>query len=344
MSRILLPNGCSYSEPSIHPFGWNLPKSATAGITTDFDWYIKYRFFDPTVTEGKYRFPIGKQVALKRMNRFKGLAERRDATSTLLLNELDLLKNRGYNPITNTKKQEGAAPAEEEAAEIYDIEPATPLIPALEKALDLLEVAPGTKDDIAYALPHMATAIRQLHYDRLEISKVKKKHINFLLRKIGKNKATKEKETWSNTNYNHYRSYLIMLFKALDDVEAIDADPTARIRKKKVVKKIRQVLTPKERTKIEEVIKRKYPRFWRFINIFFHSGARITEMMRVKREDVDLPNQRFKALILKGAGLCGSLWKIIKDIAVPFWEQLLAEARPGQYLFCQVPQTRRLRH
>jgi len=333
MGRIYLPNDCSYTEPVVFPFNWDVPQKKE--IDLDKDWYIKYRFYDPAVTTGTYAYPKGRQIMHKSMNKYKTLAGRRDATKILLQNELDLL-SQGYNPITNILKKKAQAPAPEpqlkkadhqDDDEDYEISPDTPFIPALKAAFGQLEVAEGTKDDIRKALPAIYAAIEQLHYENLPISQVHKKHVKRLLIKIGKNK-----EGWSASNFNHHRSYLMMLFDELNESEATDIDPVTKIKKKKEVKHLKVVPSARERNKIHVFLKTRYYTFWRFIQIFFHSGARLSEMVRIKKEDVDLENQQYKALILKGTQYV-EVWKVIKDIALPYWKEVYHQAEYGQYLF-----------
>src|SRR5579863_9348596 len=92
--RISLPNGCSISTPSVHPANWN-----QQGASLKFDWYIQYRFYDPSLKPGD-KHSKGKQCVIKGMNEFKSLADRRQITKDLLANEMNLLQVRGYNPIT----------------------------------------------------------------------------------------------------------------------------------------------------------------------------------------------------------------------------------------------------
>jgi len=102
-------------------------------------------------------------------------------------------------------------------------------------------------------------------------------------------------------------------------------NPVEKIGKEKEIKKIRDVLTPEQRTLVNDYLHKKYYEYWRFLQIFFHSGGRITEMLRVELAHVDLANQRFKALILKGTSY-EEVWKVIKNIALPYWKEAVEEA------------------
>lgn len=93
----------------------------------------------------------------------------------------------------------------------------------------------------------------------------------------------------------------MMLFKELEELEATDIDPVSKISKKKTETKLRELLTDDERILIDKHLnKKKTYTFWRFLQIFFHSGARETELLKIQAKDVNLDKQRFKILIKKG--------------------------------------------
>lgn len=88
-----------------------------------------------------------------------------------------------------------------------------------------------------------------------------------------------------------------ILFKELVNVEAIESNPLKEIEKKSVEKKIRKVLTREERIKIDKFLREEGYTFWRYTQIFFHSGARESELMRIRKEDVFLNEQYYIATI-----------------------------------------------
>ena len=73
-----------------------------------------------------------------------------------------------------------------------------------------------------------------------------------------------------------------------------------------------------ERKKVNEYLAGNYPHFHRFVLIFFHSGARLSELMRLKKEDIELGNQRYRLEIRKGKEQ-REVFKTIKTIALPLW-------------------------
>jgi len=89
------------------------------------------------------------------------------------------------------------------------------------------------------------------------------------------------------------------------------------ISKRKVAKGTRQILDERGRVGINNHLKQNHKSFWNFLNIFFHSGCRITELLRLQEKDVNLEKQRFMVLEKKGTDFKNGE-KVIKDIALPF--------------------------
>ena len=123
----------------------------------------------------------------------------------------------------------------------------------------------------------------------------------------------------------------MIIYAELADRDIVDSNFIKDIRKQYEVKKIRQVLTQKERKKIKKHLS-KYPEFLRYINIFFHAGVRNSELLRVKVRDVDLKNQQYQVTILKGKNRRQEI-KVIKDIALPYWRKQIKGADLEHYVF-----------
>lgn len=303
MNHIPLKNGCHYSELSVHPKNWQKAKEITG------PWRISYRFYDPSQ-------PKPKQVVIKSMNAYKDLKKRREVTRELLDYEKHLLQNEGYNPFSKKVSEQVA----------QDITPNTPFIKALELALPRLKAKPKTKQDIRNILIPFAKAATQLYIDTLPLKEIRKRHIKFCLEQVAKNRPR-----FTANTFNHYRTYLSMLFVELEDLEAVEMNPIIAIKKEKTIKKQRKTLSEKEREKVREHLK-QYPAFNRYVQIFFHSGARTSELLLVKALQVDLQKQRYLCTIEKGKQ-AREEYRTIKDIALPYWKELLSEANPDDYIF-----------
>lgn len=316
-----LPNGCRVGKISVSPANWDEP-----GASTKKDWYIHYRFHHPDYKE---KYKKGYLKILKGMNDEKSLSGRRSITRGLIKNEMAKLE-RGYSPIVNDMIE---SPATSE----FEIPSSTPFIPALQQAYNLLPNS-KSKKEVRKALEHIKPAIRQCRYDILAIGDIRQKHIKAILGTVGHNKKKAYLEEnagkltdeqikqyeWGAASYNHYRSYLKMLFTELKQAEATEVDPVTEIKKKKVIKRLKEVLSAEEVKVIDTKIKESFYTFWRFIYIFERSGARMAEMMLVKREDVYLSIQKFKIIIRKGQQQ-EEVLKTITDAALPLWKEVMSE-------------------
>lgn len=126
-------------------------------------WYIQYYFHDPKFREDpKYKY--GKLVIIKGMNKFKTLGERREATAKLIENELALLRNDGYNPITLKRIVTPASMAS-------DISEGTPLCKALELAKSKVVCERHTREDIDSMLRYFNEAAIALQLDSMPVGR-----------------------------------------------------------------------------------------------------------------------------------------------------------------------------
>jgi integrase len=290
-----LPNGCSHSQLSIYPKNW---KTKAARIT--IDWFISYRFYDPNHSKPK-------QIMIKGMNAFKTLPERQQKTQELFEQELKTLQG-GHNPFVRVNELIQSATSE------------MGLMDALRYALASVSVSEVTRHDLKYAVTLFERASKALGIENLLIVNLSRKHYKVLL----------ESASNSNDRFNKNRSYLMILLSLLCELEIIESNPVRDIKKKKTVKAIRQTLSPEERIKVNSYLKENYPSFHRFLHIFYHSGARISEMVKVKAKDVQLSNQRFKVTIKKGQTYV-EVWKVIKDVAMPYWQEVMNAARDSNH-------------
>ncbi|MGN6804255.1 MAG: tyrosine-type recombinase/integrase [Ginsengibacter sp.] len=303
---INLSNNCTCSELAVHPKDWKTCRASALSKK----WYIHYYFYDNTLQKRKF-------VILKGMNRFRKLEERREATKQLLENELYQLKEKEYNPITG----------DFEKLPDYCIEPTTGFIDALNKAYELMKLESTTKVDIRTTIRHFEIAAKKLGVEKHAIQSIRLKHLMqmFSLMPI-------IKKRWSAYSFNNTRAYMMMLYKKLVLMQAVETNPIKDIPKEPVITKLRKVLTFEQRKIIDDYLQERDPVFRRFIHIFFHSGSRRTEICRVKGSDVFLDRQVFKVLVKKGRNQREEL-RPIKNVAVDFWKKQMKDCGPDDYVF-----------
>ncbi len=309
---IFLPNNCRCSNLTVHPNNWNTKKASIK-----IDWYVAYRFYDP-------KFPKPKQRSIRGMNDFKTLEERQAATRAILNDELDMLQNRAFNPISGYIEER----CDDNRT---DIVASTPFIDALQKAFSKMEISPESKTEIERTLKFFAKAALLVRKDDLPLIDVKRKDIKAILAACEKIKLV-EKLSWSNNQFNVYRAHIGMIFSYLNREDVLEYNPVDKIEKKPIVKQIRDVLTIEQRQHIDNYLKKASPLFHRFVHIFFHSGARRNEIMRLQGCHVDLERQRYKILVKKRRQMAW-VWKTIKDIAMPFWISAMQNCQPQDYVF-----------
>lgn len=277
---IQLPNGCKCSELKVNPANWE-----TAKASLKKNWYIYYRFYDLTLKE---KYPKGKLRIIKGMNEAKTLEERRAVTKALMELELSELKKLGFNPIL----EKHITPFEQSQT----ILPQTPFMEALRLAFSKAGFQGRTYTDIKSVLGYVEKASIQIRLDYVSISEIKPSHMLLLLEQCGK-----IKDRWTANTYNVYIKYLSILFGQLLQHQAVEFNPVRDIKKKKTIKNIRPVLSPEECARVDQFTKAYDERLWRFVHIFFHSGSRTTEILKVKGEHVDLKRQKVRYLVLKAA-------------------------------------------
>lgn len=336
--KIKLANGCSCSTPQVSPLTWDRKNASVKK-----PWYIHFRFYDPAYAD---RYPEGYQKKIKRMNDYHTLAERQDATKELLDALLDALKNQDYNPISGYTRP----PEAEQQPQLISLN--TGMLAALQFAYEKKKATNGVKKDLRSVLKYVSMAAKEIHIDEMPIKDVGRRHIKSLLEQTGKlkqrletqryNEAKKKpkarpselikRDVWTENNFNFYRSHLMMLFEELCEWEVFENNPVEKIKKEKHVCAPRKTLTDEQRIAIDRDLYNDNYRFWRLMHMFFGSGARETEMVRVKWDDVHLRKQEVTFKILKGSSYRLENKPIPIDL-LPLWQEVMAEAKPGQYLF-----------
>lgn len=302
-NRILLPNGCSMSTPSVNPRNW---KSGGNSLLKK-NWQIQYYFYSDLT-------PKGKLIVVKGMNEFKNIKDRREITQSLIDDEI-YNNQKGYNPILKKYFVE----ANFRDAELH---PNLPFITAFKIALQKIDCTDIHRKQIEWAIKRIAKAATKFQYDRYTISQLKRKDLKRIL------EACKLTDSY----FNKFRSYLSRLFSELLEYECCETNLIRDIRKKKVVKKQRNVLSLYHMAVVMDYLKDNYYEFWRYAQIFLYSGSRSSELFSVKKKDVSISDQEFKIVIKKGSYHKEATKVIIKEV-IPLWKELLKQAKPNDYLF-----------
>jgi integrase len=234
-----------------------------------------------------------------------------------------------------------------------------------EKGLSF-EIEPETIEDIKSTLKYFAQSAEMLNKHQVPLKDIKitdllailsncrnltvKYLVNKKVFQDGKWKTVKELKNgkrapvkievskpkiWNENQFNHYRKYLHILYAKLKKLNVKEYNPIDNIDIKNIPidpDKKRKVLTPEQGKLVDAYLKIKFPEFHRLCHIFYHGGTRRKEIMKLKGEQVDLDNQRFKILIKKRKQDTW-VWKTIKDKALPYWREAMAYCKPTDYVF-----------
>ena len=304
VSMIDLPNRCSMSEPSINKTG---------------DWYIQFWFYDKAHPSRQKKFIVIKKG-------FKGkktTKEKLSHASKVISAQISQLA-KGFNPIRG------------ERVVIKDeLQSETSWLAALELAIEKKQMQDHTRECYDSMMTNIKRAAGALGIN-CTISELKRRDIVECLNYLQNNPnlTIKGKRIqFGNPSYNRYKSYLQSLFGKLIEIEVIESNPARDIKKLPEIKKARQLLTENEIEKINDYLFKNNYNFWRYMHIFYQSGARSTEMLRIKTEDVDLKKREFKTTILKAGGK-----EEIRAITLEvfdLWSEIFSEANPGDYIFSE---------
>jgi len=342
--RIYLLNGCYHTEISVTPETWQRKNASTAN-----DWVVWYRYYDPKHHE---KYPSGKYIPVQGMNGYKDLVKRQEATRRIIKMQEQLLQVHHYNPITGSINNSTGAGTTTDTSLLSKKDS---LEAAIHFAFKNLDVSNKYRTEIRVKIPHILEAAKSLLYDpeaddlrvltkteaekgvllgytldKLQFPQFKLYHAQVLLKRIGQS----DKLNWTNNNYNAYKKCISSLFNYLFKAGYISENPVKAVPKLKHTRKDKELQNKEETEKVLTHLRAKYYTFYRFAMIFWKSGTRITELMRVKLNDVDLQKKGFWATVKKtGGGEYKRVWKSIDMSVLHLWRELLdiPAARHGDY-------------
>jgi len=313
-------NGCTYTDVWASPKNW---ATITSKAALKKDWYVQANFYDPkyAVQNGKDGFQFR-----RRFNKFKTLELRQAAINKALADMADVL-SKGFNPITG---QFMAPPVMKTINRnpLYNTE--TPIKNALDLAFNLSTLEPGPhRTDVKTVKRNFKKALRGIGYHTMRVGEFTtlqvRQTIDYMLKNI---------ISLGDKRYNRYKTHLSGLFTILRKNGLISGNPVENIDRKKTVVSQRTTLTISERRRIDVHLRNTLPNFWVFTNIFYHSGGREIELLRLQPKDVDLKRLIYKTLIKKGGS---QVWieRPIKKIAIDFWLRALDGSRKEDYIFSE---------
>lgn len=296
-----LQNGCSRTEVFISPKNY---KSIRSKSQMPKNWFVECRFHDPALVD---KFPNGypyrKKFSGESLSELKAIAE---IYKEEMEHQLDV---QNYHPIKKVYMTDRSG----------ELHPGLFFVDALEKTFQKLEPHYKTKHH-AKQVRCMIARIKKVQYitrlDLTKISEIRTYHIKNLLDAL----------ELTDSVYNKFRTYLMSLFKELVQYGCVDSNYIRDISKRETSVKPRQILTQEKFDYVFNYIKENHYNFFRYAVIFHYSGARSSELMRLKKSDVDLDNLEFVVKILKGRKE-SIVSKAIIPASYKYWEEIISECK-----------------
>ncbi len=315
----LLPNDCRCSEFNVFPSNWKTTKAKLSP-----NWYADCRFIDPKHLD---KYPKGKPIRIKGgINRFNTIDERR-AALVKLIGEMEGLLNEGYNPITQSPlkgpKSDKVAINNDFSQEVL---PTTYFITALRIALHNSTNVKEAKADMRSVLNSIEAAAGTLGYLQIRIEKIEVKHVKRCL-----DQCHRSNPRFSAKRYNKAKAYLSGLFKFLIQEGAAHGNMARAVNPMREEVPKPHIFKDDEIERIKEHLWRNNRPFYNFMMMFYYSGGRIKEFMRLKGKDIDLIEQTYTTVVKKGK----SRWvsRTIRNVAVPFWKVQTENCGPNDFVF-----------
>ncbi|KUY30376.1 integrase [Elizabethkingia ursingii] len=290
-----MPNGCSYANLFIFPN----PKKVSAKEAMKQKWYVGCKFYDPVYSD---KYPKGYFWRKMGLAEFKTFNERLKAAN-ILLDEMQRALDKCYNPIPDVRKFQ---PIDE-----GDYSPKLYLIEALELAFKdhseniTKEYAASIKSNLNKIKP----IIVKLKFDYLKIQDTELKHVKKIL----------DNCNLSSYSYNKYKIHLSTLFKILCANSCLVQNPCEYIPIKNHLKKDKKVLTKDQFDEIYKFLLDSHPDYANYCQIFHMSGCRSTELLGIKKSDVNIDKQEFIITVKKRSFHVREARAIIPE-ALPFWK------------------------
>ncbi len=277
----------------VYPTNWESSKASLKK-----DWYIHYRIY--TDQGSKLRI-------VKGMNHLKTWEERYRCTKELLQKELDKLQK----PVVTTPVDPVPAPVvqfktfKEGLLNMLDRKRKTCVKRHCDNIKTLVERFTDTADK--EGIP-------------LNFGEVTRQSCLLILDSIYKYYPCTDK------TYNRYVKDIGNLFGMLDYYEFIKYNPFDKIIKKVVEVEAKRIASPVERKRIDKHLYEHHYCFWRFMHIFFSSGAREIELCRMETADIHLKERIFKVWVYKGRSKRQEIKPILPE-AYRHWAEVVAAAK-----------------
>jgi len=310
-----LPENRRMGKVSITPKNW---KTGGKSLLKEM-WIIRYRYYDD-------KKGISKQVWISDFNRVDTLEERRKQLIDALASEIDSLQNNGWDPILG----ECISSLQKEVA-VNEISKYMSFESALKFADTKIKVSEDTRThETKPLLKQILDQATKQGMAQTPMNEITRRNLREIIEKC----AVKiDSKVFSGDKYNRCRKVLGYYYKELLDYDVVDANIPLSLNKQKLdTKRVEAEISPEDQKKVSNYLRDNFRSYWLYLQVFYNSTPRSTEMMRLQVKDIDLKNQRIKFLIKKGKQY-GEKYRVIPDIAVKYWTEIIGDAPEEWYVF-----------
>lgn len=281
------------TAPIVTPANWEKPNCSLKK-----PWFISYRIY---TDQGV------KQKIIKQMNRCKTWEERVKCTKELLeIERKKLDQPKESIPVSSPKRTQW---------ETY-----VTLQAAMLDMCDKKACVPRHRRNLKTKVNRFCEVGTSMGYN-LTLDKISVRVIYAIMDELPKRYSTFTAKT-----HNCYVKDLGGIFEMLRKRQYISSKMWDSIEKKPVVKTLRQLPTHTERIKIDKKLREKHYCLWRFTRLFFLSGARMAELIRMETKDISVKNKYFKVTILKGQSRREELKAMLPE-SVPLWKEVVSASK-----------------
>lgn len=292
----------SYTKMKVYPVNWETSKKSISK-----DWIVRYVYTDPNGIEHNTSF--------KGMNHIKNHQDRVNETKRLIDEEVQMLQN-GYNPKTKLY---------EDTSGLKLVNPSTLFLTALNICIESKDCVETTKTDMENSMKHITKYATKLALHLKQIKDITKGDIKQML-------ILMKNEKHSNYRINKTKSHLSTCFTFFTELDIFQINFVRGISKLPHESSKKNIIRTDEDWKKFHSIEHINLNVYMFLYIFLYSGCRFEEMVKVKKEDVELDKSIFWIHLLKG----GKHTKVMRAInlhSFKYWKIIYDSAGPDQFLF-----------
>lgn len=289
-----------FSNPKVSPENWTNPRCSLKK-----DWCIHYRI---------YYANNSKQVKIRGMNRFSNWDDRYKCTKDLLEAEIQKLENQ--------LQQQQKIVDPRQTFDFNTLKDA--LVSMVNKKRQ--NCVQRHCDNLYTMVDRFVSCSETLGY-KFTFTNIRRGEVLNVL-----DQMYKQFPSFSDNTYNRYKKDLGTLFNDLIYYELCEHNPFNQIRKKDTQKSLKRIASKEEFNLIDRYLYKKHYYFWRFMQIFFYSGGRGTELCRMEMKDILIKYKEFKITIKKGRSSRQEI-KAILPGAFKLWKELADEGQGKKHPF-----------